>query len=82
MSFAVMPAQAGHPLNTDADCLGNVVPDSKARGYWIAHAGNNAPSARPEIHHSAGLAAALAASLALSAAAFFSTHRTDQIEPS
>ena len=32
--------------------------------------------------HSAGLAAALAASLALSAAAFFSTSRTDQIEPS
>src|SRR5262249_21962169 len=32
--------------------------------------------------HSADLAAALAASLALSAAAFFSTHRTDPIEPS
>jgi hypothetical protein len=32
--------------------------------------------------YSAGLAAALAASLALAAAAFFSTHRTDQIEPS
>ncbi len=32
--------------------------------------------------YSAGLAAAAAASLALSAAAFFSTNRTDQIEPS
>jgi hypothetical protein len=32
--------------------------------------------------YSAGFAAALAASLALSAAAFFSTQRTDQMEPS
>src|SRR5262245_47932259 len=71
------PAQAGHPVNTG--CLGDLVPDSKAREYWIARMRGRE---RFKISHSAGLAAALAASLALSAAAFFSTQRTDQIEPS
>ena len=29
-------AKAGHSVHVDSDCLGNVVPDSKACGYWIA----------------------------------------------
>src|SRR5262245_3951898 len=70
--------------HTPPVALSTLVPDSKARGYWIARMrGRWRPVGKPrEIRHSAGLAAALAASLALSAAAFFSTHRTDQIEPS
>ena len=73
-----MPPPGGAPDPVaSTGCLGKVAPDAKAGEYqiarlWLPH----------DAHYSAGLAAALAASLALSAAAFFSTKRTDQIEPS
>src|SRR5262249_31212051 len=64
---------------------GESVPPYSASAAILPSLGGGAPPGlyrTQEWAHSAGLAAALAASLALSAAAFFSTHRTDQIEPS
>src|SRR5260370_1935367 len=40
------PRRRGIPVNADADGLGNVVPDSKARGYWTAHAAITPPPGR------------------------------------
>jgi hypothetical protein len=35
-SFRGHARESGHPPTAGAACLGKVVPDSKAGGYWIA----------------------------------------------
>src|SRR5262249_44343729 len=64
---------------------GESAPPYSASAAILPSLGGGSPTGLDQdeqMAHSAGLAAALAAALALSAAAFFSTNRTDQIEPS